>query len=331
VRPSLLTGVAHAAFAVYGASVVSMGPALPSIARSFGLSLGEAGTVFAVAGLGFLLVVFLDAHRRTPALNLLHSFFGWGALVGPLYAGVVVELAGWRWVFVGLAVAIIALVPIALAQRFPHPSATERVRWGQVPELLHSRLVQLGTLGILLYVAAELSLSAWSFPLLEARSYPTLVASLGTSVFWAGIALGRWACTWLSAHLRPARLVQAGAGLCAAGAIGLLVPSTSALAVAALTIAGLGAAPIYPTIMSLACARFPRMTGTVTGLITTATAAGTLLGPATVGRLGDALGLERALLAVVVAALLIVGLYQLPTAEGDDSQDRQDKADTQDG
>lgn len=377
-QTSLLTAVAHATFAVYGGMVTAIGPTVPSIAGDFALTLGEAGTIFAVGGVGFILVVFLggavadalgkrgvlvagllaaavgsvgmglspnfglllaaafvgnvgsgllesavgglvvDLHpkRRTAALNLVHSFFGWGALAGPLFAGALLVAAGWRWVYVGLALPFTVLALFTVRQRFPPPSAEQPIRWGDVRTLLGSRLIRLAILGILLYVAGELSLSAWGFPYLETvRGYPTMVASLGVSILWAAIAIGRWASAGLSAHLSPARLVQAGSCLCAAGTVLLLLSPVPVLALAALAVAGLGASAIYPTIMSVACARFPRFSGTVTGLITTATGLGVLLGPAAVGRLGDVLGLQQALLAVVVAMLLVAAIYQSRSAE----------------
>lgn len=381
VDVGLLTAVAYATFAVYGAMVTATGPTLPGLAREFHLSLGQAGTMYAAGGVGFVLVVFLagyasdalgkqrvmvaglvaaavgglgiglaptfevvlgaafvqnlgygllessvgalvaDVHaaRRTAALNVLHSFFGGGALVGPLFAGAMIVSVGWRWAYLGLAIGFLAMVPLVARRRFPRLPRGEAIHWREVGDLLRSPLVQVAGAGILLYVAGELSLSAWGGPYLEAfRGFPTLVASLGVAVFWAAIAAGRWASSRLSARVSAVRIIQGSAVLCALGAGAVMLATTPFFALAGMAIAGLGAAAIYPTVMALACARFPRRTGTVTGLITTATALGSLLGPAAVGRLGDALGLQQALLAVVVAMLLLAGLYAWPAAgEGD--------------
>ena len=369
----LLTVVALATFAFYGATVTAIGPLIPSIAGTFGLSLGEAGSLFAVGGVGFVLVVFLGGYvadalgkrdvlivglitlaigvfglglapsfqlllvaafvqnvgsgllesaigglvvdlnprRSTAALNILHSFFGWGALLGPLLVGLLLIPAGWRWVCILIALPFVPLAVFASRQRFPAPSATEPVKWSELRTLLRDRVIQVSTVGILLYVASELSLSAWTFPYLHTvRGYSEIIAGGGVSIFWVGIAGGRWASAWFSRLLRPAQIVQAGAAIFAVGTVGLLFTTDAPLALFALLVAGLGAAAIYPTIMAHACARNPALSGTITGLITTATGVGILAGPTAIGWLGDALGLRGALFAVVVLILAVLALYQ---------------------
>lgn len=357
---------------MYGGSFTAAGPTIPSIAATFGLTLGTAGSVFAIGGAGFVLVVFLggyaadvfgkrgvlagglvvaalgfltqglapsfaallvgtlavyvgsgllesalgglivDLHptRRTSALNLLHSSFGWGALLGPLFAGALLITVGWRWVYLSLGFAFAVAAVLVARQRYPDATAGEPVRRHRIGPLLRNRVIQLAVLGILLYVAAELSLSTWGFPYLESvRGYPTMLASLGVSLFWAGIALGRALSAWLSVHTSARALVQISAAVFAVGAGLLLLAPSAELSLAAMAVAGLGAAALYPTIMAMACAQFPRLSGTVTGVVSTATGAGMLIGPPSVGILGDALGLERSLLAVVVAMAVVVAVY----------------------
>lgn len=374
VNASLLTGTACVTFAVYGAMMTVTGPAIPSIARQFDLTLGQVGAIFGAGGVGFVLVVFLAGYaadsvgkrgvllgglgliiagllgvglapvfaiialgmfvmnvgngliesgvgalvvdlnsaRRTTALNILHASFGGGALIGPLFAGAIIATGNWQLIFViGAAVFVAMLVALA-AQRFPRVDSRERVEWRQIAELTRSRTIQLAALAIMLYVAAELSLSAWAFPYLETvRGYETLVASLGVSLFWAGIAVGRAASAWIARLVAPARIVQGGSLLFAGGSALLLVSPSPLTALVSLALAGLGAAAIYPTIMAICCARYPSLSGSVTGLITTATGIGILFGPWVVGWLGDVLGLQSALAAITAMMVVVFAIYQL--------------------
>lgn len=284
------------------------------LVAAFVVNLGNGLIESSIGGL----VVDVHADRRTAALNLLHSFFSWGALLGPLIAGALIVVADWRAVYLVLAIGFLVLLGYVLALRrhFPPPSAEEPIHWREIGPLLRDRTIQLGTAGIFLYVAGELSLSAWSVPYLaEVRGNALLVSSVGVSLFWAMIAVGRTASSWLSARIRPERLIQASAGLCAAGTSILLFAPWLYVSLAGFALAGLGAAAIYPTIMALSTARFPRLSGTVTGLISTATGLGVVIGPTIVGRLGDALGLERALYSVVAAMVAIVLLYTVPARD----------------
>jgi fucose permease len=305
----LLAGIVGAAIGLAGQGLAATFALL--LIAAFAVNLGNGLLESSVGGL----VADLHSERRTTALNLLHSFFGWGALLGPLVGAALILTADWRTVYLALAVGFLCLLAYVLALRrhFPQASVEEPVHWREIGPLLRSRTVQLGTVGIFLYVAGELSLSAWGVPYLqEVRGHSTLVASAGVSIFWATIAGGRTASAWLSAHLRPERLLQASAALGAIGTLILLIAPGLVLSLVGFALAGLGAAAIYPTIMAISTSRFPRLSGTVTGLITTATGLGMLIGPTLVGRLGDALGLERALYSVVAAMLAIVILYAVP-------------------
>ena len=377
---TLLTVTSCITFAFYGAMMTVIGPAIPSIARQFDLTMGQVGAIFGAGGVGFVLVVFLAGYaadtigkrgvllggialtiaglfgigfapafafvafamfvqnvgsgllesgvgslvvdlnpaRRTTALNVLHASFGVGALVGPLFAGAVIASGRWQLVFFSGAAVFVALFLALYPQRFPKVRSGERVEWRQVGELARSRTIQLAAAAIMLYVAAELSISAWAFPYLESvLGYSTLVASLGVSLFWAGIAVGRIASAWIARYVAPARIVQGGALLFAVGSLALLVMPSPVTALAALATAGLGAAAIYPTIMAICCSRYPNLSGSVTGLITTATGIGILLGPWLVGWLGDILGLRSALVAVSVMLVVVCAIYQARAASGD--------------
>jgi fucose permease len=376
---SLLTVASCITFAAYGATMTVTGPAIPSIARHFGLSLGQVGAIFGAGGVGFVLVVFLAGYasdsigkrgvmlagiaailagmfgvglaptfaivalamfvqnigngllesgigalvvdlnptRRTTALNVLHASFGAGALVGPLFAGALIAAGNWQLIFIGSGIAFVVLLLALYPQRFPKANSKERIEWRQIGELIRSRTIQLAAAAIMLYVAAELSLSAWAFPYLESvRGYPTLVASLGVSLFWLGIAVGRGATAWVARFVAPARIIQFGSLLFAAGSLALLATPSAVTALVALALSGLGAAAIYPTIMAICCARYPNLSGSVTGLITTATGVGILFGPWVVGWLGDVLGLQSALVAVSAMMVVVVGIYQVRAADG---------------
>jgi len=108
-----------------GAAAFALGLGTTALAPGFAWVLG--GNVALGAGMSLLDIgistLCLDAARegKGRALNLLHGFFGAGAVVGPLFALALggVE-GGWRWAF-GLA----ALGPLALALVVPFVTMPE--------------------------------------------------------------------------------------------------------------------------------------------------------------------------------------------------------------
>ncbi|MFE2435091.1 MFS transporter [Streptomyces sp. NPDC059409] len=83
------------------------------IVSRFAQGIGEA--MASPAALSLIVLMFTDGKERAKALGMWGGLAGMGATVGVLLSGVLVDLAGWRWVFlVNLPVAAVAL---ALAAR----------------------------------------------------------------------------------------------------------------------------------------------------------------------------------------------------------------------
>lgn len=304
-RAIILIGMATMSLSLIGMGL--SGSFLLLMGAFFVLNLGAGFLESAIGGL----VVDLNPHRQTASLNVLHSFFGGGALVGPLVAGVILSGGGsWRLVFGVFGVALLAFLVVTAIPRFPNNVQGERVDWSKAGILLRSRVVQISMLGILIYVAAEMAISTWAHPYITNSFGSTaMVASISVSLFWAGIAIGRAGSVWLARLLRPERIVVLSALVFSVGAVILVISPNLTIALAAIFLAGLGAAPVYPTIMAIACSHFPGLSGTVTGLITTATGFGILIGPSTIGRIADASSFVVGILVCVAVMLLLVPLY----------------------
>ncbi|MFC8718976.1 MFS transporter [Kitasatospora sp. NPDC057198] len=120
--------------------------------------LGAAGAGLVPASLALLIHLNPDPGRRTRAIGAWTALSGLGAAAGPVLGGALVELGGWRLVF--LVNPPIALAALLLARRLPRPAARS-ARPLDRPGLLLST----AALGLLTFGLVEAGSAGWGAPL----------------------------------------------------------------------------------------------------------------------------------------------------------------------
>src|SRR5439155_24587798 len=107
--------------------------------------------------------------RHTALLNLMHGFYGVGALLGPLLAaGLIHQHLAWQTTYLVLAALTVPLVvgfALALPDRTEPVPAEVRAGTHLTLALRHPA-VWLGALFLFLYVGVEFTLGNWGFTLL---------------------------------------------------------------------------------------------------------------------------------------------------------------------
>ncbi|MGH4028917.1 MFS transporter [Actinomycetota bacterium Odt1-20B] len=144
---------ALAAFAVLSA-LCALAPGAGALIAGRGL-LGAAGAGLVPASLALLIHLNPDPARRTRAIGAWTALSGIGAAVGPVLGGALVELGGWRLVF--LVNPPIALAALLLSRRVPTPPARAARRPLDRPGLLLST----AGLGLLTFGLVEAGIEGW--------------------------------------------------------------------------------------------------------------------------------------------------------------------------
>ncbi|HEY66193.1 MAG TPA: MFS transporter [Caldilineae bacterium] len=256
----------------------------------------------------------LVERRHTGSLmNLVHLFFGVGALASPFLAGLILKFTdNWRLVLWSAALPTLALALATWRLRFPsHREHMEREgRSSQItfPALLRNRAVLLGALALGLYVGAEVGLSNWIVLYLQRRlGLATLASTSGLSVLWIGIMAGRYLNSLLARSRSSRELVLwAGVGGLVSG-LGLLTARSLWEAYVWLGIIGLFMSGVYPNIMADLNGRDPSRTGAVTGILTVGAAAGAMVSQPLLGVIAEWMGLSVAMaMPAVLMGLLTV-------------------------
>jgi fucose permease len=379
VRRAVITGLL-----AMGLTGSVIGPALPGLRATFGLTLSEAGLLVTTSAIGYLLSAFLggliadrwggrgvllggaaamaagvgllaaapvwalalvgagllgsgtglvdgpgnalvNTHsgaQRGADLNLAHGFFGAGSVVAPLLAGLLLAAGlGWRWLFgPGLVVSLALIGLVWRLQLGPARLVSGSVSRGALREPL------VWVLGLLLclYVGLELMVGTWAFTHLRLTfDADDAVAGLGTALYWGGLTLGRFAVGTIGTRVGPHALILSNLALSAL-ALGLMVLAPSLLvALGGLTLFGLGLANIFPAVLAIGGAAYPRAVGTVTGTLIGMGGLGGAIFPWLTGVVAERAGLGVALASglgllaiILLAELVALHLHRQAGREG---------------
>jgi fucose permease len=273
----------------------------------------------AIDGGGNGLVLDLYQGAKGGRLNLLHLFFSVGALGAPFVLAAR-DLVGLSWQAVIVGSGVLAL-PLAIAFAVTD-LADGRARPDLAADRGRSSLLALPLLvlavAIACYVACEVGVSNWLVRFLAAAPAATATSALG--LYWAGLAAGRLAGSWIADRFDHLRLAIVAALACAVALVGAVAVPSLGVSIALFTLVGFASGPIFPLIVAVGGERFPDRAAAVSGLIVASSVVGAVVYPPLMGVMSVTVGLPVAMVgtAVVVAAgggaLVVVGRMPRPAA-----------------
>jgi fucose permease len=201
---------------------------------------------------------FVALHYKSRHMNWLHCFWGVGAAAGPYIMGLCLSGGlGWTSGYQIIGSLQVALV-LGLAFSLPAwkkvqagsgagPEAHEKHNMLEILKLPGAKPV---LLAFFCYCSLETTAGLW------ASSY--LVLHLGiaeeaaakmASLFYLGITAGRFLSGFASGKLGDRRMVRLGQALAVVGLALVLLPLGEATLYTGLAVAGLGCAPIFPSLL----------------------------------------------------------------------------------
>lgn len=198
---------------------------------------------------------FVAENYEAKHMNWLHSFWGLGAIIGPIILSFVINLDnGWRYGYFIIAMIQFSLVLFLLLSL--KKWKTREKENGIEVEIIEDNHKKIGIkllIAVLasyfLYMAIEQGIILWgSTYLIETKGYDTKFAALSVSLYFVGITSGRMISGFLSNKLSNNTLIKIGSLTILIGVLVLFIPVDN-LGVAGLIIIGLGLAPIFPALL----------------------------------------------------------------------------------
>jgi FHS family glucose/mannose:H+ symporter-like MFS transporter len=259
--------------------------------------------LFLGGGMGILetmsnaLLADIDPDNSVFLLNFLQVFFGLGAILGPVAAGVAYsEHISWRVVYQAVGVILIVVTVWFILNKLPPLPKAEKIRVGDVRALLGDGGFLTICFCIFAYTGAESSGWGWLSTYAEKNlSFSAAESGAAVAVFWTAVTAGRFliALTLKKFDLRKliAALSLSSAVVCVI--MGVLHQKIFAWIVVILL--GLACSSQWGLILSFGAERYKRNSGSVFAILLASGGFGMALVPYLTGLAGDLAGMRISL------------------------------------
>lgn len=210
---------------------------------------------------------YVALHYASRHMSWLHCMWGVGASLGPYIMGYALTGGqgwnmGYRYIaFLQIGLTAILLFSLPLWKKKTADDTEHSEEGSKKPLSLKEIFSIPGAKEIMVtffcYCALEQTAGLWaSSYLVLQRGLSAETAAGFASLFYIGITAGRAAGGFLTMKLNDTQMIRLGQGLILCGVICLLLPFGEITALLGLVIAGLGCAPIYPSVIHSTPAHF---------------------------------------------------------------------------
>lgn len=198
---------------------------------------------------------FVAENYEAKHMNWLHSFWGVGAIIGPLLISFFINKSGgWR-----LGYLVISIIQFALAFLliFSLPKWYKKENGDkEKSELIedeHVKIKKSLLVSVLasyfIYMLIESAIILWGATyLVEVSAFTESLAALSISLYFVGITVGRMLSGFLSIRISNNNLIKIGVLTIILGVLLLFIP-INIISIIGIVVIGFGLAPIYPALL----------------------------------------------------------------------------------
>lgn len=269
---------------------------------------------------------YVALHYSAMQMNFLHCFYGVGVSISPYLLSFAMSGGGsWQNGYrlmgtVQLGIAILAFAALPLWKKQKHYSAeSQSVKALTIKETLKLKGMPAVMLMFAFSCAIETCCGTWGSTFLVTEKGLTAEAAARTvTLYYIGIAVGRFISGLLSKKVRPRTLIFCGEALVLAAIVLMAMPLPATFAGAALLMIGLGVSPVYPNLMHLTPSIFGEdVSQSAIGVQMASASAGILIAPVVFGWIAELVGvmLLPYYMLVIAAVLFTASVVSYKTAK----------------
>lgn len=219
---------------------------------------------FGAGAIDAVLNNYVAVHYRASHMNFLHCFYGIGVTLSPYLMSLALKNRSWqsgyRLAFIiQLVISIIAFASLPLWQKNGRlsESSDEKSEKSSFAELIKLPGIKSTWLVFFGSCALEYVGGTWSSSfLVNSRGITVDRAALFVTVYYGGIAFGRFLSGIFSSKLKPQQIILIGAILIIPAIVLVSQPFIPNLIAVGMFLIGLGNGPLYPNMVHLTPIRF---------------------------------------------------------------------------
>ena len=258
-------------------------------------------------------IVLFEGKDPARASNFGNAFFGLGYVLTPFLFVFFLNTLNLSYSTSLSILAVLVLVFLIFALTASYPQVSTGFKFSMAFKLLSKSAVLIAALALFCYIALEVSMGTWIRTLLEqlwgGTSNAAYNAGLVLSLFGVAMMVGRFATSTIkNLTAMGTKVIAVMALLSLASILLMIVAKSPAPAIAAIVLAGLAFAPIFPTIIGVTFAKFDSsLYGSIFGIIFAVGLLGGTFVPKFIGNLSVGSTVQQSLpIAAVMAAILFV-------------------------
>lgn len=219
---------------------------------------------FGAGAIDAVLNNYVAVHYRASHMNFLHCFYGIGVTLSPYLMSLALKNRSWqsgyRLAFIiQLVISIIAFASLPLWQKNGRlsESSDEKIEKSSFAELIKLPGIKSTWLVFFGSCALEYVSGTWSSSfLVNSRGITVDRAALFVTVYYGGIAFGRFLSGIFSSKLKPQQIILIGTILIIPAIVLVSQPFIPNLIAVGMFLIGLGNGPLYPNMVHLTPIRF---------------------------------------------------------------------------
>lgn len=254
-----------------------------------------------------------DVNTDNPSfyLNSAQVFFGLGAIIGPMGAGILLT-AGFSWQVCYFILGGLALVVTAgfVMIKLPPVSKSEKITWTSFTKLAVDPKLLIVCLCMFLYTGSEVGGWGWMSAFLKQNlKFTATKSSIAIALFWGGMTIGRFICGRLSLRYNIRNII-----------IGLAFSSTVVTVLSGFVVSefvvlanivamGFAYSSLWPMIASYGGNYHQEYSGTVYALLVSSGGVGAMIIPFIMGVLAQNINIRMAMISPGIAFLLIALIF----------------------
>ena len=203
---------------------------------------------------------FIALHFSAKHMNFLHCFYGIGVSLSPYLMSLAISNTGWRSGYL-YAFVIQGLITLILIASLPlwKKAVANKTEEDDVDSKNYSFLkiakmpsVRIAWVVILITNALEYACGTWaSTYLVTEKNLSADVGAISLTVYYAGMAIGRFLSGLLSSKIKTWNRIWMGCAIVVSAVTIFVLPSNATISIIALFFIGLGNGSIYPNLMHL--------------------------------------------------------------------------------